>query len=104
MTIPCNFFCWFFPSHTIVLLQVVCFILQFYDKNKEHLSKTNFWNIECSICTAQKLRSSINDFFSECDQETSDLVTFTEEILNGKLSCAMIMNNNLLLIFQSNQS
>ena len=34
------------------------------------------------------MKFSINDFFSKCDQipqETADLVTFTEEILNGKL-------------------
>ena len=29
--------------------------------------------------TAQKMKFSIKDFFSKCD-----LVTFTEEILNGK--------------------
>ena len=36
--------------------------------------------------TAQKMKFSIKDFFSKCfPQETADLVTFTEEILNGKL-------------------
>ena len=34
------------------------------------------------IFTAQKMKLSINDFFSKCDQIR---VTFTEEILNGKL-------------------
>ena len=40
--------------------------------------------------TAQKMKFSIEDFFSKCDQIRSflqfpaDLVTFTEEILNGK--------------------
>ena len=37
---------------------------------------------------AQKMKFSIRDFFSKCDQIRSffpDLVTFTEEILNGKL-------------------
>ena len=34
--------------------------------------------------TAQKMKFSIKDFFRKCDQ-TADLVTFTEEILNGKL-------------------
>ena len=33
--------------------------------------------------TAQKMKFSIKDFFSKCDQ--ADLVTFTEEILDGKL-------------------
>ena len=34
-------------------------------------------------CTAQKLKFSINDFFSKYDQIC--MVRFTEEILNGKL-------------------
>ena len=34
-------------------------------------------------CTSQKMKYSIKDFFSKC--ETADLVTFIEEILNGKL-------------------
>ena len=33
--------------------------------------------------TAQKMTFSIKDFFSKCDQ-LRNLVTFTEEILNGK--------------------
>ena len=35
--------------------------------------------------TAQKMKFSIKDSFSKCDQIPPDLVTFTEEILNGKL-------------------
>ena len=36
--------------------------------------------------TAQKMKFSIKDFFRKWDQDgTADLVTFTEEILNGKL-------------------
>ena len=38
--------------------------------------------------TTQKIKFSIKDSFSKCDQIRSfhgDLVTFTEEILNGKL-------------------
>ena len=34
--------------------------------------------------TAQKLKFSIKDFFSKCDQICQDLVTFTEEMLNEK--------------------
>ena len=38
--------------------------------------------------TAQKMKFSVKNFFSKCDQiwkqETADLVAFTEEILNGK--------------------
>ena len=40
-----------------------------------------------AIDTAQKIKFS-KDFFSNCDEirsETADLVTFTEEIHNGKL-------------------
>ena len=40
------------------------------------------------IVTAQKMKFSIKDFLSKCDQVRSfyaDLVTFTEEILNEKL-------------------
>ena len=33
------------------------------------------------LITAQKMKFSINDFFSKCDK----IFTFTEEILNGKL-------------------
>ena len=42
----------------------------------------NFW-----FYTAQKMTFSIKDFFSKCDQihRKLNLVTFAEEILNGKL-------------------
>ena len=36
-------------------------------------------------CTEQKMKLPIKGFFSKYDQIRSDLVTFTEEILNGKL-------------------
>ena len=36
-------------------------------------------------CTAQKMKFFIKDFFSNRNQETVVLVTFTEEILNAKL-------------------
>ena len=44
--------------------------------------------------TAQKNKFSIKDFFSECDQ-IRNLVTFAEEILNGKLIflCSVICYN-----------
>ena len=35
--------------------------------------------------TAQKMKFSIKDFFSKCDQFPANLITFTEEILNGNL-------------------
>ena len=34
---------------------------------------------------AQKTKFYITNFFSKCDQEMADLVTFTKEILNGNL-------------------
>ena len=40
------------------------------------------------LATVQKIKFSVKDFFNKCDQilkKTVDLVTFTEEILNGKL-------------------
>ena len=47
--------------------------------------------------TAQETRFSIKDFFSKCDQEnsgkrqgTADLVTFTEEILNGNSTFCVV--------------
>ena len=37
------------------------------------------------IQTAQKMKFTIEGFFSKCDQiHRANLVTFTEEILNGK--------------------
>ena len=42
------------------------------------------------IFTAQKMKFSIMGFFSKCDQIRRKLVTFTEEIFNGKLHfCAV---------------
>ena len=47
-----------------------------------------------TLGSAVKIKFSIKDFFSKCDQirmqETADLVTFTEKILTGKLHfCAV---------------
>ena len=44
--------------------------------------------------TAQKLKSLINGFFSKC---AADLATFTEEILNRKLFCAVRVDSENLL-------
>ena len=44
--------------------------------------------------TVQKMKFSIKDFLSKCDQiRTADLVTLAEEILNGKLNfmCSVII-------------
>ena len=56
-----------------------------------------------SVITAQKLKFSIKDFYSKCDQicsilqETAELATFTEEIVNGKLHflCSESNGNNI---------
>ena len=45
------------------------------------------------------MRFSFKDFFSKCDQirrKTANLVTFTEEILNGKLHFCAVAVVNLL--------
>ena len=50
------------------------------------------WWWEMVDITAQKMKFSIKDFFSKCDQIQfpADLVTFVEKILNGKLHfCAL---------------
>ena len=47
-------------------------------------------SLEWEICTAQNMKFSIKDFFSKCD-----LVTFTEEILNGELH--FLCNDYLIL-------
>ena len=41
--------------------------------------------LDSVINTAQKMKFPIKDFFRKCDQIRRELVTFTEEILNGKL-------------------
>ena len=53
-----------------------------------------------SVFKAQKMKFSIKDFFSRCDQNFPvDLVILTEEILNRKLHfCAVIVNLNKVLI------
>ena len=43
---------------------------------------------ELTLHTAQKMKFSIKDFFSKCDQirrKTADLIIFIEEISNAKL-------------------
>ena len=36
------------------------------------------------VFTTLKMKFSIRDFFSKCDQKTADLLTFIEEIINKK--------------------
>ena len=47
------------------------------------------------LCTAQKMKFSIKDFFSKCNTKSAvpaNLATFNEEILNGKLHfCAVLI-------------
>ena len=38
-----------------------------------------------TVINAQKMKFSIKDLFSKCDHIPVNLVTFTEEILNGTL-------------------
>ena len=50
---------------------------------------------------AQKMKFFIKDFFSKCDQirtKPADLVTFIEEILNGKLHLFVQCGGSLELI------
>ena len=52
--------------------------------------------------TAEKMKFSIKDFFSKCDQnpqETADLVIFTEEILNGKPHFLHSVTGDYLITF-----
>ena len=62
----------------------------------------DFSSLRSSVCNtgaAQKIKCSIKDFFSKCDQIRRKLllkkVTFTEEILNGKLLflCSVVSQN-----------
>ena len=46
--------------------------------------------------TAQKIKFFNKYFFSNCDQIHADLVTFTEEILNGKLHFLCSVNHTYL--------
>ena len=48
--------------------------------------------------TAQKMKFSIKDFFGKCDQFPADLVTFTEEILNGKLHFLCIVDDEKISV------
>ena len=50
------------------------------------------------------MKFSVKDFFSKCDQFPADLVTFTAEILNGKLhflfsACEKIKTNNKIFSY-----
>ena len=80
-------------SFTISLPNARCLRSHAVDTSKlKTLIKTDkICLTESQICagyTAQKMKFSIKNFFSKCDQirrELADLVTFTEEILNGIL-------------------
>ena len=52
--------------------------------------------------TAQKMKFSIKDFFSKCDQFPADLITFTEETLNGKLNflCSEYLNHVAFILMK----
>ena len=59
--------------------------LKLADQCKNHLIQILCF---CLIALHKKWKFSIKDFFSKCDQihRKLDLVTFTEESLNGKLN------------------
>ena len=50
-------------------------------------AKRYFFIVKIRSVTSQKMKFFLKDFFSKCDQirSNADSVTFTEEILNGKL-------------------
>ena len=50
--------------------------------------------------TAQKMKFPIKDFFSKCDQirQSTDLVTFTEEIFYGKLHFLWVLHRSFLTL------
>ena len=54
------------------------------DKRMQSIDSIEIYAYETRSSTGQKIRFSIKDFFSECDQIHS-LVTLTEKILNGKI-------------------
>ena len=50
----------------------------------QSIDSIEIYAYETRSSTGQKIRFSIKDFFSECDQSHS-LATLTEKILNGKI-------------------
>ena len=65
----------------------------------------NEWHNIKATTTAQKMKFSIKDFFSKYDQIRR--VTFTEEILNGKLHflCSVLSSmKQILCIFLRNRN
>ena len=67
-----------------------------FNKTYKRLRSTYFWSIMFANFTVQKMKFSITDFFSKCDQIGSfpaDLITFTEEIYNGKLHKSAMENS-----------
>ena len=58
------------------------------------LRKSFYISPKRAIILAQKMKFSIKDFFSKCDQirkKSADLVTFTEKIFNRKLYFLFIL-------------
>ena len=88
-------------STAIFTMAAACLILTQRKAIPPNFLLPNFWYLKSWCCfniikkyfaiTAQKMKLSIKDLFSKCDQIHSflqflaDLVTFTEEILNEKL-------------------
>ena len=70
--------------YVVILLNDVLAQLQVIMVGTFRFRKLNLLS-NLNLYPAQKMKFSIKDFFSECDQSAADLVTFTEKILNGKL-------------------
>ena len=67
-----------------------------FNKTYKRLRSTYFWSIMFANFSARKMKFSITDFFSKCDQIGSfpaDLIIFTEEIYNGKLHKSAMENS-----------
>ena len=60
------------------IIQINCIFLKFVWAQFES-AQTN--HLKIVQITAQKMKFSVKDFFSKCDQ----ILTFTKEVLNGKL-------------------
>ena len=66
--------------------------LEYSKISTQKTSKDTCRNLRCRAW--QKMKFSIKDFFSKSDEireQTVNLVTFTEEILNGKLHFIMLV-------------
>ena len=84
---------WWFPIANFCLFHLLtithglrqAITLRLAKKESTETTKKRFYSLPVTVIV-QKMKSSIRDFFSKCDQirrKLADLVTFTEEIFNG---------------------